>query len=208
MRPDQKIFFEYIQPNSKVIDVGCGEGVYLERLKKQKNIKAFGIEIESEKVATAVAKGISVIQGDGDFDLKFYPSKEAASQNNSGKGFDYSILAESLQVMKHPRDVLEECKRISTQVLVSIPNFGYIKNRLQLGFLGIMPVTKELSFEWYETPNIHFSTIKDFIALIDDIGFKIQHSYAQMPNGSVRKFNPKKPFLVNAFAVKGIFVLE
>jgi methionine biosynthesis protein MetW len=208
MRPDQKIFFDYIQPNSKVIDVGCGEGVYLERLKKQKSIKAFGIEIEAQKVATAVTKGISVIQGDGDFDLKFYPSIDDNLKNSMSKGFDYSILAESLQVMKHPRDVLEECKRISKTVLVSIPNFGYIKNRLQLGFLGIMPVTKELSFEWYETPNIHFSTIKDFIALIDDIGFKIKHCYAEMPNGTTRKFNPKNPFLINAFAVKGIFVLE
>jgi methionine biosynthesis protein MetW len=204
MRADQKIFFDYIKPNSKVIDIGCGEGNYLQKLKNQKQIKAFGLEISAEKVASAVTKGISVIQGDGDFDLAAYPTKNEGENN---KGFDYTILADSLQVMKKPKEVLENCQRISNEILVSIPNFGYYKNRMQLFFQGIMPVTKELSYEWYETPNIHFSTIRDFINLCDKIGLNIKEAHAEMIDGNVKKFNPKKCGRMNLVAQRGIFIL-
>lgn len=203
MRKDQEIFFDYIKPNSKVIDIGCGEGELLYSLKKEKDIKAHGVELESERVAKCLSKGLSVIQGDADFDLDHYPNKEEAS-----RPFDYVILANTMQVMRNPEHLLKNAKRIGKQTLVSTPNFGHYKNRLYLMLKGKMPVTSELSYQWYETPNIHFSTIRDFIELISKIGFNIAESKYINSKGEVHKMNLKNPSYANIFATSGIFILD
>lgn len=202
MRKDQEIFFNLIEPNSKVIDIGCGEGELLHKLKLEKDAKAHGVELESERVAKCLEKGLSVIQGDADFDLDYYPNKELA-----GNPFDYVILANTLQVMRNPKHLLENAKRIGKKTLVSVPNFGHYKNMLYLILNGKMPVTSELSYEWYETPNIHFSTLKDFISLINKVGLKIEKSHYIDAKSRLKDLNPNSPNFANIFATKGIFVL-
>lgn len=203
MRKDYEIFFDNIKTYSKVMDIGCGEGEFLEILKRQKSCHVFGIEIESERVAAALNKGISVVQADADHDLQFYPSKET-----SPEPFDYLILANTLQVMRRPKNTLEHARRISKKVLVSIPNFGFISNRIALLTKGKMPVTKQLSYEWYETPNIHFSTITDFIDLIDKVGFTIEKSYYIDQGTDAKEFHSNNPTIANLFGRNGVFILS
>ncbi len=203
MRQDYKIFLDCIKTYSKVIDVGCGEGEFLEILKQQKSCHVFGIEVESEKVATALSRGVSVIQGDADKDLGYYPNKETAPS-----AFDYLILANTLQVMKNPKEILEHAKRISKKTLVSTPNFGFVANRFQFLSKGKMPVTKQLSYEWYDTPNIHFSTITDFIDLLKQVGFTIEKSYYIDGGNDAKEFDSKNPTVANLFGREGIFVLS
>lgn len=203
MRKDQEIFFEIIKANSKVIDIGCGEGELLHKLKLEKNILPHGVEIESSRVAKCLEKGLAVIQGDADFDLEHYPNKEDAS-----KAFDYIILANTMQVMRHPKHLLQHARRIAHKTLVSVPNFGYYKNRLYLGLKGKMPVTSELSYQWYETPNIHFSTIRDFIELAQKVGFNIEESKYITTSGEVKSFNHTHPSIANIFGTNGIFLLS
>lgn len=203
MREDYKIFLDNIKTYTKVIDVGCGEGEFLGMLKQQKNCQVFGIEVASERVAVALSKGISIIQGDADVDLNFYPSKEEAPEP-----FDYLILANALQVFKDPKSILEHAKRVSKKTLVSMPNFGFIANRFQFLTKGKMPVTKQLSYQWYDTPNIHFSTITDMIALIKQIGFTIEKAYYIDHGGEAQEFSPKSPTIANMFGREGIFMLS
>lgn len=203
MRKDQDIFFNIIEPKSKVIDIGCNEGDLLYKLKTEKNIKAHGVEIESERVAKCLERGLSVIQGDADFDLDHYPNKEEAASP-----FDYVVLANTMQVMRKPKHLLENAKRIGKKTLVSIPNFGYYKTRFYLMFKGKMPVTSELSYEWYETPNIHFSTLRDFIELTKKIGFEIEKSMYTDASGNIKELNPKSLTYPNIFATNGVFVLK
>lgn len=203
MRQDYKIFMDVIKTYSKVIDIGCGEGEFLEMLKQQKSCQVFGIEMESSKVATALSRGVSVIQGDADADLNFYPSKETAPEP-----FDFLILANSLQVFKNPKDILEHAKRISKKTLISTPNFGYIANRFQFLRKGKMPVTKQLSYEWYDTPNIHFSTLTDFIDLLKEVGFTIEKCYYIDNGGEAKEFDSKNPTIANLFGKEGVFVVS
>jgi methionine biosynthesis protein MetW len=202
MRQDYKIFLEHIKNYSKVIDIGCGEGDFLEILKNEKNCHTFGIELEPERVAVALGKGISVVQGDADVDLASYPARDANT------GFDYAILANTLQVMKQTKTALENARKISRKVMVSIPNFGYIENRFHLLFSGRMPVTKQLSYEWFETPNIHFSTIRDFIDLALRVGFTIDRSYYVDNGGDVKEFSYENSNIANLFGKSGIFILS
>ncbi len=186
-----------------MIDIGCGEGDFLDILKKQKNCHTFGIEIESERVASALSKGLSIIQGDALTELPSFPSKDVVHDS-----FDYAILANSLQVMKNPKVILENARRISNRVMISIPNFGFIANRFYLLFKGKMPVTKQLSYEWYETPNIHFSTITDFIDLVKKVGFEIEKSYFIDHGGDIKDFPAKNPTIANLFGRNGVFILK
>lgn len=198
MRPDHKIIAELVKPGSKVIDIGCGEGALLRDLQTNKNVIGRGLEIEAGKVATAVKSGLSVIQGDADIDLKYYPDR----------GFDYAIIGVTLQATKKPKDVLEEALRIAERVVVVIPNFGHIRNRLYLVFKGRMPVTKELSYQWYETPNIHFCTIKDFIAFADETGSQIEKRMYMIKDGRARDFSGNGSFAANLFGEYGVFILK
>jgi methionine biosynthesis protein MetW len=164
---------ELVAPGARVLDVGCGDGELLRLLVEERNVDGRGIELSQQGVNDCVAKGLSVIQGDADADLVDYPTD----------AFDYVILSQTLQATRHPRVVLEHMLRIGRRAIVSLPNFGHWKIRAQLALLGRMPVTKSLPHSWYDTPNIHFCTIADFLALARDIGAAIESSTALDPRG-------------------------
>jgi len=198
LRADQKIIAEVIEQGSKVIDIGCGQGSLLEYLEAEKGVSGHGLEIEADRVSAAVSKGLSVVQGDADNDLQYY----------SDKGFDYAILGQTLQIMKHPKEALEQALRVAKRVVVVIPNFGYIQNRFYLLIKGRMPVTKELSYQWYETPNIHFCTIKDFVYLAKELGCNVERKSYVSKCGKEHKFSGDGTFASNLFGEYGIFVLS
>ncbi len=174
LRPDLQSIANLIKEGSRVLDIGCSEGELLYHLAKYKKVDARGIEISQSNVSKCVKSGLAVIQGDADFDLKFYPDK----------CFDYVISSQMLQATRHPREVLQEMLRIGNKVVVSIPNFGYWYNRMYILLKGRMPVSSTLPYQWYETPNIHFSTVKDFEILCADIGCKIETKLFLSPSGS------------------------
>lgn len=196
LRPDISVITEMLPASARVLDIGCGEGELLTLL-TAKNINARGIEIDKEKVATCLKAGLSVMEGNADEDLAHYPDA----------GFDFAVLTQVLQVTQHPEKILSEVLRIADKAIVSIPNFGYWQNRTQLLFNGRMPVTKKLSYQWYETPNIHFCTIKDFIILCDNLGLKIEKKLAIRPSGKVISFN-KSTAIANLTAELGIFLIS
>jgi len=198
LRQDQEVIAELIEPGTKVIDIGCGGGELLAALEENKGVTGHGLEIASEKVSTALASGISAIQGDGDTDLQYYPDKS----------FDYAILGQTLQIMRHPKMVLQDALRIAKKVIVVIPNFGHFKNRIYLATRGRMPVTSKLSYQWHETPNIHFCTIKDFIVLAEEIGCKIEKKLYMDGKGKTRPFSGNGSLHANLFGDFGIFVLS
>ena len=188
LRKDLQYIISFVENNSRVLDVGCGEGVLIELLQEQKNIDARGIEIKQSDVRLSVKKGLPVVQGDADCDLIHYPDKS----------FDYVISSKTLQATKNPKKVLQELLRIGKKVIVSVPNFGHWYNRLYLGFYGRMPVSNKLSYQWYETPNIHFSTKIDFEQLCDDINAKIID----------RRYVRTICILPNLFSESAVFVLQ
>ena len=147
-----------VEPGSRVLDVGCGDGDLL-RLLESRGVDGRGIELSREGVNRCVAKGLAVVQGDADTDLVNYPDD----------GFDYVILSQTLQATRKPRVVIEHLLRIGRHAIVSFPNFGYWSIRLQLLVNGQMPRTDNLPATWYDTANIHFCTIKDFLQLCDEI---------------------------------------
>ncbi len=195
MRKDLEKIVELIPQNSKVIDVGCGEGELLSYLVDKKHVEGRGIELNPDSVSIAVSRGLSVIQGDADRDLRHYPDR----------CFDYAVLGQTLQATKHPKDVLSEILRISCRAVISFPNFGHWRNRWYLLSKGRMPVTKRLSYEWYETPNIHFCTIRDFQVLTQELGVTIEKSFYTKEEDSFVITNLTK---ANLLGELGIFVLR
>jgi len=186
-----------VEPGSRVLDVGCGDGSLLRLLAEKRNVDARGIELSQSGVNLCVAKGLSVIQGDADTDLVYYPDGS----------FDYVILSQTLQAMRQPRIVIEHMLRIGRRAIVSFPNFGHWKIRLQLLANGRMPVTKNLAYTWYETPNIHFCTINDFIALVDELGATIEQASALDRLGRpVEMTLPRAMW--NLFGEQAVFVLS
>ena len=179
-RVDLLVVSQMIESGSRALDVGCGDGALLRLLTEERKIDGRGIELSQRGVNDCVAKGLSVIQGDADTDLFDYPDDS----------FDYVILSQTLQATRHPKRVLEQMLRIGRHAVVSFPNFGHWRIRAQLAFKGRMPVTENLSNPWYETPNIHFCTIADFISLVGGIGARIERVVALDRFGS--------PMLVNA----------
>jgi len=167
LRPDLAVIRDNVAPESHVLDVGCGDGVLLRALRDEKRCDARGMEIDPANVAECVGKGLSVIQGDADKDLAFYP-------NGS---FDYAILSQTLQTTMRPDIVLEELLRIGRRAFVSFPNFGHWRVRLSLLWSGHMPVTRQLPEAWYETPNIHHLTVSDFRTLLSDRGIKVEQAW-------------------------------
>ena len=166
-RRDYLLVAEMVAPGSKVLDVGCGEGELLQLL-ESRGIDGRGIELSREGVNRCVAKGLAVVQGDADTDLVNYPND----------AFDYVILSQTLQATRQPKVVLENLLRIGRRAIVSFPNFGFWKMRLQLLVGGHMPRTENLPATWYDTPNIHFCTIKDFVQLCDEINVKMERAIA------------------------------
>ena len=167
MRKDLEIIKNIVPNYAKVLDIGCGNGDLLLTLQKEKKILAMGLEISNSKVTRAVSNGISVIHGDADNDLHDYPTDS----------MDFAILSQTLQATRDPKEVIAQMLRIAKYAIISVPNFGFILNRLYLGFKGRMPVTKKLPYEWYNTPNIHFCTIRDFELLVDDLACRIEKKY-------------------------------
>ena len=197
MKPEYKIITNMIEESSRVLDVGCDNGTLMELLKENKNVDIRGIEISKEKVQTCISKGLTVIEGNAEFDLKQFP-------NNS---FDYVILGQTLQAFINPEIVIKELLRVGKKAIVTIPNFGHWKVRLNLLTKGTMPVTKTLPNDWYNTPNIHMCTIKDFFKFSKTINFKIFKSLALM-NKNVSTINNSNLFLKNLFSELGIFLIE
>ena len=168
MKTEYKIIADIIENNSSVLDVGCDDGTLMEFLKANKNTNIRGIEISKEKVQTCIAKGLTVIEGNAEYDLKQFP-------NDS---FDYVVLGQTLQAFINPELVIKELLRVGKKAIVTIPNFGHWKVRLNLLIKGTMPITNSLPNNWYNTPNIHMCTIKDFVKFSEIIGFKIFKSLA------------------------------
>ena len=197
MKPEYKIITNIIEKNSRVLDVGCDDGTLMEFLKISKNVDIRGIEISKEKVQICISKGLTVIEGNAEFDLKQFP-------NDS---FDYVVLGQTLQAFINPEIVIKELLRVGKKAIVTIPNFGHWKVRLNLLIKGTMPITNSLPNNWYNTPNIHMCTIKDFVKFSKIINFKIFKSLALI-NQNVSNINSSNLFFKNLFGELGIFLIE
>ncbi len=167
LRPDLAIIAANVAAGSRILDVGCGDGALMAALRDERGCDARGLELNADDVATALERGLSVMQGDADTDLADYP--DAA--------FDYAILSQTLQTTMRPHVVLEQLLRIGTRAFVSFPNFAHWRVRASLLWGGRMPVTKLLPLEWYETPNIHHVTIDDFRAFVDTRGIVVEGAW-------------------------------
>ncbi len=196
LRPDLRAIAEMIAPSSTLLDVGCGEGDLLLYLQKEKQVSGRGIEISQSGVNHCIAKGLSVIQGDADIDLAYYPDK----------AYDYVVLSQTLQTLREPKEVLKHLVRIANHAIVSVPNFGHWKNRLYLLVNGRMPVTNALSYQWYDTPNIHFCTITDFTRLCSSLNLKIEKSLYITESGAASSLTGHSLF-ANFFGQNGIFMV-
>ena len=197
MKTEYKIIADIIENNSSILDVGCDDGSLMEFLKINKSNNIRGIEISKEKVQNCIAKGLTVIEGNAEFDLKQFP-------NDS---FDYVVLGQTLQAFVNPELVIKELLRVGKKAIITIPNFGHWRVRLNLLIKGTMPITNSLPHNWYNTPNIHMCTIKDFVKFSEIIGFKIFKSLA-LKNKKISNINNSNLFLKNLFGELGIFLIE
>lgn len=196
-RVDLVLIAGMVERGARVLDVGCGDGALLRMLAEEKDVDARGMELSQRGVNDCVAKGLSVIQGDADIDLVDYPTD----------AFDYVILSQTIQATRQPRRVLENMLRVGRRAIVSFPNFGHWRIRVQVALKGRMPVTENLSYAWYDTPNIHFCTIRDFVALVDDAGAKIERAVALDRYGQPVRVNA--PWAVwNLFGEQAVFLLQ
>ena len=164
LRPDLAIIADNVAPATRVLDIGCGDGALMAELRRGRGVDARGLELDPANVAAAVARGLSVIQGDADTDLAYYPDG----------AFDYAILSQTLQTTRHPHRVLDQLLRIGRHAFVSFPNFAYWRVRWSLMWGGRMPMTAALPVMWYETENIHQLTIADFRALVAELGISVE----------------------------------
>ena len=196
-RVDLLLIAEMVQPGTRVLDVGSGDGELLELLATTRGCDARGIELSREGVNAGVARGLAIIQGDADIDLADYP-------DNS---FDYVILSQTIQATRRPKWVLDQMLRVGTRAIVSFPNFGFWRMRLDLLVNGKMPSTENLPYRWHDTPNIHFCTIRDFVDLVEEVGARIDRAIALDASGRPVRVN--LPWAVwNLLGEQAVFLLS
>lgn len=172
-RYDHNLISEWVEPGSRIIDLGCGNGELLSYLQKHKQVTGYGVELDSAMIPQCIDNDINAIQINLDEGLGHFDSNS----------FDTVILSLTLQAMRRPRLLLEEMMRVAKQGIVTFPNFAHWRNRWQIAINGKMPVSKELPYKWYNTPNIHLCTLKDFHALCGQLGFEIESSVAVRADG-------------------------
>ena len=197
MKNEFQVIAELIENDKKVLDVGCGDGILMDFLKRNKNTNIRGLEISKSKVQECIAKGLTVIEGNAEKDLKQFPDKS----------FDYVVLSQTLQAFLDPELVIKELLRVGKKAIVTIPNFGYWKVRLHLLLKGTMPITKRLPDEWYNTPNVHMCSIKDFFHFVKSKDIKIFKSLA-VSNQNVSIIKNSNLPIKNLVADLGIFLIE
>ncbi len=197
MKLEFKIIAKLIEKNTRVLDVGCGDGTLMEFLKDNNEIDIRGIEISKNNVQKCIGKGLTVIEGDAEKDLIQFPDAS----------FDFVILSQTLQAFLHPEKVISELLRVGKKAIVTIPNFGYWKVRLHLLTQGTMPITRTLPDEWYNTPNIHMCSIKDFFNFCEDRKINLYKSIA-LQNLKSSEITNSNLTLKNLTAVLGIFLIE
>ncbi len=195
IRFDLQLIADMVEPRTRALDVGCGDGALLDYLVQFKQVDARGMELSQAGVNACVANGLSVIQGDADTDLGAYPDD----------AFDYVILGQTLQATREPREVLRQMLRVGKRAIVSLPNFAHWQVRLRLVFGGRMPQTSSLPYKWYDTPNIHLCSIDDFRALCTDMGVKVER--AVVLNSQSRPID-MPPLLANLFGEQAVFLLR
>jgi methionine biosynthesis protein MetW len=192
LRPDLAIIAGHIATGSRVLDVGCGDGALMAALREGKGVDARGLEIDGANVAAAVARGLSVVQGDADRDLADYP----------GGSFDYAVLSQTLQTTRAPDRVLHHLLRIGARAFVSFPNFAHWRVRLSLLRGGRMPVTPQLPERWYDTPNIHHLTVDDFRGFLDERGIIVERAWFLAGRGRTG------PATANLLAEHAVFLVK
>ena len=197
MKQEFKIISDLIEKNTRVLDVGCGDGILMEYLKHDKEIDIRGIEISKDNVQKCLSKGLTVIEGDAEKDLLQFPDSS----------FDFVILSQTLQAFLNPEIVIKELLRVGKKAIVTIPNFGFWKVRLHLLIKGTMPITKNLPDEWYNTPNLHMCTIKDFYNFCENRKIKLDKSSA-LHNEKISSINKLNLNIKNLSAELGIFLIE
>jgi methionine biosynthesis protein MetW len=197
MKNEFKIIANLLPSQSKVLDVGCGDGILIEALIKEKSINARGIELGKNNVKKCISKGLAVIEGNAETELHQFPNK----------AFDFVILSQTLQAFYQPENVLEQLLRIGHRVIISIPNFGYWKIRAKLLLFGKMPITKSLPYSWYNTPNLHMCSIKDFYQFCEKKNIKIDKVIGIKGEkiSSIYKINLE---MKNLFSEVGIFLIS
>ncbi|MDA9753366.1 methionine biosynthesis protein MetW [Candidatus Pelagibacter sp.] len=197
MKSEFIVIANLIEKNKKVLDVGCADGTLMKFLIENKNINIRGLEISKEKVQKCISKGLTVIEGNAETDLKQFPDKS----------FDYVVLSQTLQAFLNPEFVLDELLRVGNKAIVTIPNFGYWKVRFHLLLKGTMPITKTLPDQWYNTANLHMCTIKDFVQFVKYKNIKIFKSLA-LNNFNTSPITNNNLGIKNLFADLGIFLIE
>tara|TARA_Y100000590_G_C15597240_1_gene968530 strand:- start:483 stop:1079 length:597 start_codon:yes stop_codon:yes gene_type:complete len=197
MKKEFKVISELIEEKSSALDVGCGDGNLMQYLSENKNTDIRGLEISKEKVQNCLSKGLTVIEGDAENDLKQFP-------NHS---FDYVILSQTLQAFVNPENVIKELLRVGNRAIVTIPNFGHWKVRIHLLIKGTMPVTKNLPNQWYNTPNLHMCTIQDFYNFCEKRNIKIYKSLS-LNGEKISKISNSNLNFKNIISELGIFLIE
>ena len=197
MKKEFQIISELIEKNTRVLDVGCGDGTLMKYLKDNKNIDTRGLEISKNKVQICISKGLSIIEGNAEKDLKQFPNLS----------FNYVVLSQTLQAFYNPEKVINDLLKVANNAIVTIPNFGYWKVRLHLLFKGTMPITKNLPDEWYNTPNLHMCTIKDFVNFCNKKNIKIDKSMC-LTNERISEITKGNMRYKNIFSQLGIFLIQ